>query len=58
MEKPEQQPFSDVEWEAFEDELLARAKEFARRVAERVSRLTGDDRRGPNDPPGEVPVFG
>lgn len=59
MQEPESSPFSEADWERFKEELLARAKEIARRVADGVRRLTGDDhRRGPSDPPGDVPAFG
>jgi hypothetical protein len=51
-----------AEWEAFENELVERAKDIARRTLEQVRRAAGgaaqDDRRGPDDPAGEVPVFG
>jgi len=62
MNPREWEPFSMTEWEAFENELVERAKEIARRTLEQARRAAGGaapgDQRGPDDPAGEVPVFG
>jgi hypothetical protein len=54
------------DWPAFqrevEDELLDRAKEVARRITERVKKLTEDTAPGPalkpDEPTGEAPPLG
>jgi hypothetical protein len=51
MNPEDREHFTPEEWVAFEDELIDRAREIARRLAEGV-------RRAAADPGGEVPVFG
>jgi hypothetical protein len=62
MNPMEREPFSQAEWESFEDELVERAKDIARRTLEQVRKAAGGEARGdkpgPDDPAGEVPVFG
>jgi hypothetical protein len=49
-------------WSDLEIELLARAKQVARRIVERVRAVTEDTatarKLGPDDPTDEVPVVG
>ena len=53
--------FPEPDWKAVEDELLDRVKEVARRIVERVKKLTEDtapaERLG-DGPTGEAPPVG
>jgi hypothetical protein len=51
----------EQDWRPIEDDMLARVKYVARRIVDRVRRVTGEDpprRAGPNDPTDELPAFG
>lgn len=50
------------DWRAAENELLDRAREVARRIVDRVKKLTGDTAPSPalrpDEPTGEAPPVG
>jgi hypothetical protein len=52
----------EPDWSDLEIELLARAKQVARRIVERVRKVTEDTtpsrKLGPDDPTDEVPAAG
>ncbi|HEX4608938.1 MAG TPA: hypothetical protein VH092_12095 [Urbifossiella sp.] len=51
----------ELDWKLIEDEMLERVKYVARRIVERVRRVTDGvpaRRVGPDDPTDEVPAFG
>jgi hypothetical protein len=49
------------DWRLVEDEVLARVRYVARRIVDRVRRVTEGEpgrRAGPDDPTDELPAFG
>ncbi len=51
---------SEPNWKPLEYDVLARVKYVARRIVERVERVTAGDqtrRVGPDDPTDEIPAF-
>lgn len=51
----------EQDWRPVEDDVLARVRYVARRIVDRVRRVTEGDpprRAGPDDPTDELPAFG